>query len=110
MFGKTIWEVHEAGLVDSVSAEEFDAKLEAYHEIWDKRESAVHPTRSPVFYEWFVSEKGSEIKESMFLPVREAAGLGSPPSPFYTNICVSIVYSMRRCITKHRSGTNSMKS
>ena len=87
VFGKTIGEVHEAGLVDSVSAEEFDAKLEAYHEIWDKRESAVHPTRSPVFYEWFVSEKGSEIKESMLLPVREAAGLGSPPSPFYTNIC-----------------------
>ena len=34
------------------------------------------------FFNWFVKEKSGDIKNSMLLSLREAAGLGSPPSPF----------------------------
>ena len=90
VFGQTTGDVHEAGLVDATSTEEFTTKLEAYREVWNERESAVNPTRPPTFFKWFASEKASEVKDSMIRPVREAARLGSPPSPFYTNICESL--------------------
>jgi len=32
-----------------------------------------------------VKEKADDIKSSMLLSLREAAGLGSLPSPFYAN-------------------------
>ena len=34
------------------------------------------------------------IRDTMLLPVREEAGLGSPPDPFYTNSseCINNVY------------------
>ena len=77
-------------MVDATSTEEFTTKLEACCEVWDERELAVNPTRLPTSFKWFAREKASEVKESMIRPVREAARLGSPPSPFYTNICESL--------------------
>ena len=62
--------------------EEFKQRTEALHETWDQREMSVAPHRSPTFFNWFVKEKSSDIITSMLLPLREAAGLGSPPSPF----------------------------
>ena len=41
VFGQTIEEVHEAGLV---SPEMFDQKLEALHAVWDNREKLVPHT------------------------------------------------------------------
>lgn len=76
IFGWTIGDVHEAGLVDATSDEDFDAKLESYNKTWDQRELAVNSSRPPTFFKWFADEKAPEIKESTLLPVREAAGLG----------------------------------
>ena len=87
IFGKTIDDVHEAGLVDAVSQEDFECKLKALHMVWNERELAACPSRFPSFFEWFCKEKANIIKECMLSPVREKAGLGSPPSPFCTNMC-----------------------
>ena len=87
IFGQTTGNVHEAGLVDAASTEEFDAKSEACHEVWNQRECQANPNRGPFFFQWFKTHKAMEVKESMLRSLREKAGLGSPPSPFYTNIC-----------------------
>lgn len=39
----------------------------------------------PSFFHWIVANKSPEIIENMLRPIREAAGLGCPPSPYYTN-------------------------
>ena len=90
VFGKTTEGVHEVGLVDMMNEEEFEQRIEALHETWDQREMSVAPHRSPMFFNWFAKEKSSDLKSSMLLPLREAAGLGSPPSPFYTNTSESL--------------------
>ena len=90
VFGRTTEGVHEVGLVDMTNEEEFEQRIEALHETWDQQEMSVVPHRSPTFFNWFVKEKSSDIKSSMLLPLREAAGLGSPPSPFYTNASESL--------------------
>lgn len=85
VFGHSIGDVHEAGLVDATSVEDFEIKLSDYQNVWDDRELASNPSRSPSFFKWF--QKAGDMKDSMLLLVRERAGLGSPPSPFYTNLC-----------------------
>ena len=87
VFGHSIGDVHEAGLVDAASVEDLESKLAGFQKVWDDREVASNRSRSPAFFEWFRKEKTRDIKDSMLLPVREEAGLGSPPSPFYTNLC-----------------------
>ena len=67
VFGQTIEGVHEAGLVDATSKEEFDKKLEALHAQWDKREKLDAPHRQPSFFKWFLREKAGDIKDSMLL-------------------------------------------
>ena len=85
IFGVTIDGLHEVGLVDCSTEEEFDEKLQALQEQWNCREKSVVPSCPPTFYHWFVKEKSTDIKSNMLLSLREAAGLGSPPSPYYTN-------------------------
>jgi len=85
IFGTTVDGVHEIGLVDASSEEEFDHKLQDIEAIWNVRERSVNPHYEPSFFNWFVKEKADDIKSSMLMSLREAAGLGSPPSPFYTN-------------------------
>lgn len=46
--------MHEAGFVDAASAEAFDKKLEAVQAVWDEREMAVNPSRTPIFFYWFL--------------------------------------------------------
>ena len=90
VFGQTIEGVHEVGLVDARSRDDFDEKLKALHAQWDKREILDAPHRQPLFFKWFLREKAGDIKDSMLLSLREAAGLGNPPSPFYTNTSESL--------------------
>ena len=90
VFGQTTEGVHEPGLVDSISKEVFDKKLEVLHAKWDKREKLDAPHRDPSFFKWFLREKVGDVKDSMLLSLREAAGLGSPLSPFYTNASESL--------------------
>ena len=90
IFGKTIAGVHEVGLVDMANEEEFEHRIKSLHETWNQREMSVALHRSPVFFDWFVKEKSSDVKNSMLHPLRQAAGLDSPPSPYYTNTSESL--------------------
>ena len=74
IFGKTTAGVHEVGLVDMTTDEEFEQRLKSLQETWDQQERLVASHRSPVFFDWFVKEKSSDVKGSMLLPLREAAG------------------------------------
>lgn len=80
IFGKTTG-VHEVGLVDMMNEEEFEQRIEALHETWDQQEMSAVPHHSPVFFNWFMKVMLTVIS-SILLPLREAAGLGSPSPPF----------------------------
>ena len=83
-------ECRQLGLVDAVDLSDFDAKLAALEERWNKLEKEgrrVVPgeTFEPEFYSWFVREKRDVVRSSMIQSVRKAAQLGDPPEKFYTN-------------------------
>jgi len=85
ILGTTTDGLHEIGLVDSSSEEKFDHRLQDIKATYNVREGSVNPHHKPSFFNWFVKEKADDVKSSILLSLREAAGLGSPPSPFYTN-------------------------
>ena len=103
IFGTTIDGMHEVGLVDCSTEEEFDHKLQVLQETWNHRERSVTPHHAPTFYNWFVKEKAKDIKSSMLMSLREAAGLGSPPSPFYTNANESLNSMLHRKVKYKKS-------
>ena len=65
VFGQSTEGVHEPGLVDAISKEVFDKKLEVLHAKWDKREKLDVPHREPSFFKWFLWEKAGDVKDSM---------------------------------------------
>lgn len=73
----------EFGLVDAESESELDAMLNSLENVWNDRESSFHSP--PEFHSWFMQYGRNVISKSMLRPVREKAGLGSPPEPYYTN-------------------------
>ncbi|KAK3703425.1 hypothetical protein QZH41_014261 [Actinostola sp. cb2023] len=74
------------GLVDSDSADDFYAKLASLKDVWDDREKPfLNRNQKPSFFS-YINEKAHMIIENMLADVRTIAGLGSPPSPFYTNV------------------------
>ena len=73
----------EAGLVDADSEPAFEAMTESLKGVWNNREEPFnHP---PVFHAWFTKNCQNTVAKNMLKPVRERAGLGSPPVPYYTN-------------------------
>ena len=74
---------YELGLVDAESKSELDAMLNSLEEVWNDRESSFHSP--PEFYSWFRRHSRDVIAKSMLRSIREKAGLGSPPEPYYTN-------------------------
>jgi len=85
IFGRTEDQVHKEGIVDAKDSQDFQQRLEGLQDVWDSREQECNPTKVPSFFDWFVANKSQEIIENMLRPIREAAGLGCPPSPYYTN-------------------------
>ena len=71
------------GLVDSLNEEEFSQKLEVLQRQWNELEKTHNAC--PGFYNWFMRNKATTIMQTMMKPVREEAGLGSPPEPFTRN-------------------------
>ena len=65
------------GLVDACSREEVYAKLDELYDKWN--------LVAPGFHAWFLKYKAEDIATSMTQNLRESAGLGNPPEPFYTN-------------------------
>ena len=71
------------GLVDSLNEEEFSQKLEVLERRWNELEKTHNAC--PGFYSWFMRNKATTMMQTMMKPVREEAGLGSPPEPFTMN-------------------------
>ena len=74
----------EEGLVDVDSAE-LDEEFESLKKTWDDRECTLLNAPRAHFYDWFRTNSLEVIRKCMLKEKREAAGLGSPPEPFYTN-------------------------
>ena len=83
------------GLADAQSGTDFDDKLAALEEVWNKREEPF--SSPPQFFAYFLKHKTSAFKESMIKPVREKAGLGSPPKQYHNNCpeCINNVIKMK---------------
>ncbi len=73
----------QRGLVDADSADKLDKMLTGFKARWNELEK---PYNSPqIFDGWFVKHCRDNVAKYMLPSVRENAGLGSPPSPYYTN-------------------------
>lgn len=84
IFGEKIGPTFYEGLVDCDSENDFDFKLQELEEEWKQLEKSN--SASPLnFFSWFQKYHAEEFKSCMLRPVRQAAGLGDPPSEFFTN-------------------------
>ena len=52
-------------------------------DVWNQRELPF--SNPPTFHAWFLKYCWEVVVHSMIRPVREKAGVGSPPYPYYTN-------------------------
>lgn len=89
IFGTRKGTVYVEGLIDSKSCEEFDIKLASLESVWGGRELG-DVSCTPGFHSWFLQHKADVLKCSAIRPVREKAGLGSPPELFTTNASESL--------------------
>ena len=80
IFGRKRGNIFESGLTDARSDEAFDAMLGNLEERW----SSTH-AKGKAFFTWFQTRKRKEFLNSVIRPVRQRAGLGSPPDRFTTN-------------------------
>ena len=54
--------------------------------VWDQWQVEATGTSSPPFHAWVMKHHAAlDLKEKMLCPLREALGLGSPPSSYTTN-------------------------
>lgn len=70
------------GLVDTESAEKLDDMLSGLQRRWNEFEE---PYNNPPFHAWFIKHCHDNVVNYMLQDVREKAGLGNPPTPYYTN-------------------------
>lgn len=82
IFGRRKGDAREKGLADASSADDFDEMLAALKNEWDGLEKEQH-SGEPKFHSWFQERYSQVMKEYVISPIREIAGLGSPPE-FYT--------------------------
>ena len=96
IFGRKEGPIFLEGLVDSCSEAEYDTKLCSLRETWDKLEGLrTKKCEKITFFLWFKIYHAEEIKSTMLRSVREAAGLGDPPSQFGTNDSESINFALK---------------
>ena len=88
VFGQRKGQEREKGLADATSADDFDNMLAAKREEWHDLEASQHKGQ-PKFFHWFESHLSSVMKENVIAPVREIAGLGSPPEFYTQNVAES---------------------
>ena len=80
--------IHHEGLVDCQTEDVFYHQLEQLKPVWDKRESDFG--LEPKFHSWFLKYKADDFCSGALRGVRERAGLGCPPIPYFTNSNESI--------------------
>ena len=102
IFGAKRGSVYLEGLIDAKSTEEFDSNLAALKLVWDDRE-ASQPGYTPGFHEWFATNKAEDLKSCAIRPIREAAGLGSPPEMFTTNASEAVNSVLKSKVDYRRS-------
>ena len=79
------------GMIDCNSESEFEAKLLLVEAKWRHYEQSRSMRGGQLaFFDWFKRYHAEEIKCSMLCSVRQATGLGDPPSQYYTNDSKSI--------------------
>ena len=71
------------GLVDAESIDELDIMIDSLESIWDQCETPFNNPKT--FHSWFVENERDVVAHNIIRPLREKAGLGSPPQPYYTN-------------------------
>ena len=90
----------EKGLIDSLSAAEFDSKLLLLRPEWEKREMEARQTTNPEFVHYFDVHLAQEMKEKMILSVRREAGLGD--EFFFDNASESINHRFKVAIRNEK--------
>lgn len=85
IFGRQEGTSFRSGLVDCSSEAEFTTKLLDLQSVWDQRQIEATGTSSPSFHSWVMKHHAEDLREKMLRPLREAAGLGVPPSSYTTN-------------------------
>ena len=108
IFGHVVDGVHELGLSDATDKNDFFKKLMALENKWnDILRKHCHflaqQQQNPVFYGWFCTNYSKVFSENIIQSVRERAGLGKPPQPFYINRSES----MNKIIKQHVHHKNS---
>ena len=96
IFGKQHGSTYIEGLVDCKSEQEFDEKLQGLEQTWNDREQPYYPESGSRFYKSFRTYQAEVVKHHMRRDVREAVGLGCPPSIFTTNNSESLNASIKR--------------
>ena len=96
IFGRKVGSTQLTGLVDSVNQYSFEEKLSTLISKWKLNDMSDDGPVS-LFCSWFRTNKEEVIRDTMLLPVREEAGLGSPPEAFYTNSseCINNVLKVK---------------
>ena len=79
IFGKDLGRERQPGLVDSLSENDFDLKLDQLRTSWHERHA-----NGEEFFLFFLEEKAHLLKKHMTAEIRMMAGLGYPPI-IYTN-------------------------
>ena len=95
ILGKQHGSTYIEGLVDCRSEQEFDERLQALERAWNDRELPYSPSSGPRFYSSFCTYQAEIVKHHMRRDVREAVGLGCPPSIFTTNSSESLNASIK---------------
>ena len=104
IFGKQIGNTYQEGLVDSLSADDFDNRLSQIESIWNSREYAYFSAEdSSSFFSYFSTYQSEVVKYHMRKDLRESVGLGSPPSIFTTNGSESINAAIKRKVNHKES-------
>lgn len=102
IFGRRIGDVREKGLADANSADEFDSMLQKMKKQWCEIEATQHIGKAE-FYLWFEKHLGQVMKENVISPIRQIAGLGSPPE-FYTQNVAECCNRIIKADAGHKMG------
>ena len=85
LFGFQQDTVYVKGILDAESVTDFDLRLSHLKSKWDGLEQSVHSEKDPQVHDWILKNVSAVMKECMIAPIRESAGLGSPPRIYTTN-------------------------
>jgi hypothetical protein len=103
IFGRRVGNSFEESLVDSSSVEEVEPRLLMLKDVWDGREKPYAPASGPRFHDFFCRFQANVVKYHMRRDLREAVGLGSPPSIFTTNASESVNATIKQKVDYKKS-------